>query len=189
MLWLPLILCFVSSTIALLPTVGICPNVETIESLNMTKFMGKWYEAERYFSLNDFGAKCGIFNYSAGENGSLKVVNSQISVFTGIESRVEGIARPLARANDPKLSVSYPTLPFQYPTPHWILGTDYENYTVLWSCSNMGVFSIKSAWVLTREQRPPIPVLEKAYQILDKNAIGRAYFSRTDQKNCPSTFN
>lgn len=48
-------------------------------------------------------------------------------------------------------------------------------------------FSLKSAWVLTREQKPPVPVLEKAYQILDKNGISRAYFSRTDQKNCPAS--
>lgn len=41
--------------------------------------MGNWYEAERYFSLSDIGAKCGTFNYSINENGSLKLVNSQVS--------------------------------------------------------------------------------------------------------------
>ncbi|XP_044012549.1 apolipoprotein D-like [Aphidius gifuensis] len=186
MLWLALIICLINTSLALLPTFGACPDVETIDRLNMTRFMGKWFEAERYFSLVDIGAKCGTFNYSSGDNGSLKLVNSQISTITGIESTVEGIARPLTRADDPKLLMSYPSLPIQYPLPYWILGTDYDTFAVCWSCTNMGVFSLKSAWILTREQKPPIPVLEKAYHILDKNTISRAYFSRTDQKNCPS---
>lgn len=38
---------------------------------------------------------------------------------------------------------------------------------------------------MAREPKPLVSVLEKAYQILDKNNISRAYFIRTDQKNCP----
>uniref|UniRef100_A0A0C9R3T7 Apod_2 protein n=1 Tax=Fopius arisanus TaxID=64838 RepID=A0A0C9R3T7_9HYME len=140
MLRIIVILSFMGSSLALLPTFGICPEVETIERLNMTAFMGKWYEAERYFSIFEIGAKCGIFNYSTGDNGSLRIVTSQTSVLTGIESTLEGIARPIGRADDPKLTVAYPSLPIQYPTPQWVLGTDYDSYAVLWSCTNMGVF-------------------------------------------------
>ncbi|XP_015111690.1 apolipoprotein D [Diachasma alloeum] len=189
MLWIVVMLSLVGHCAALLPTFGICPEVETIERLNMTTFMGKWYEAERYFSIVEFGAKCGTFNYSAGQNGALRIVTSQTSALTGIESNLEAIARPISRADDPKLTVSYPSLPIQYPTPHWVLGTDYDSYAVLWSCTNMGVFSIKSAWILTRERQPPVPVVEKAYKILDKNHISRAFFYRTDQKNCPAKRN
>lgn len=27
--------------------------------------------------------------------------------------------------------------------PYWVLGTDYENYSVVWSCSNFGLFSTR----------------------------------------------
>ncbi|XP_034934717.1 apolipoprotein D-like [Chelonus insularis] len=188
MIWIPLIfLTLVGSINALLPTFGPCPDVKPMESLDYSRYLGKWYEAEKYFSIIDFGARCGTFNYSKDENGALKLVNSQISALTGIESTIEGRARPIERADDPKFSVSYPSLPINYPTPHWVLGTDYNNYAVLWSCSNMGLLSLKSAWILTRERHPPVSVLEAAYKILDRNQISRAYFSRTDQKNCPAS--
>lgn len=48
--------------------------------------------------------------------------------------------------------------------------------------------SIRNVWILTREPKPPIAVLEKAYQVIDKNNISRAFFIRTDQKNCPATY-
>ena len=27
--------------------------------------------------------------------------------------------------------------------PYWVLGTDYDNYAVIWSCSNFGIFSTR----------------------------------------------
>jgi len=47
--------------------------------------------------------------------------------------------------------------------------------------------SVRNVWILTREPKPPVAVVEKAYQVIDKNNISRAYFIRTDQKNCPAT--
>lgn len=46
-------------------------------------------------------------------------------------------------------------------------------------------FSTQNVWILMREQHPPVAVLEKAYKVLDKNGISRAFLVRTDQKNCP----
>lgn len=42
------------------------------------QYLGRWYEAERYFAVFEFGGKCVTADYSLNENGTIKVVNSQI---------------------------------------------------------------------------------------------------------------
>jgi hypothetical protein len=46
-------------------------------------------------------------------------------------------------------------------------------------------FIAGNAWILTRSRHPPLEVMEKAYSVVDKHGISRAYFIRTDHKNCP----
>ncbi len=37
---------------------------------------------------------------------------------------------------------------------------------------------------MMRERRPPGPVLQRAYGVLDKYQISRTFFLKTDQNNC-----
>lgn len=54
----------------------------------------------------------------------------------------------LAKEENSKLTVSYDAFPVNYNTTNLVLDTDYENYAVLWSCSNIGpVGHTESAWV------------------------------------------
>lgn len=175
-----------SSATAQVLFLGQCPNVETMTNFEPEKYLGKWYEAERYFAIFEFGGKCVTANYSQGENGSVKIVNRQISSLTGVSSSIEGVGRLVGRADDPKLTVTFPSLPLQLDAPYWVLETDYDNYAVVWSCSNFGIFSIRNVWILTRVPQAPVEILTRAYAVLDRNNISRAYFIRTDQKNCPA---
>lgn len=50
---------------------------------------------------------------------------------------------------------------------------------------NVGIVS-GNAWILTRSRHPTLDVMEQAYSVVDKHGISRAYFIRTDQKNCPT---
>ncbi|KAG9430246.1 hypothetical protein HZU67_07448 [Apis mellifera carnica] len=148
-------------------------------------YVGKWYEIEKYFAFFEFGGKCVTAIYSEGENSAINILNKQISALTGVSSSIEGVGKPVVKIEEAKLIVTFPTLPLPVDAPYWVLDTDYTSYAVVWSCSNFGVFSMRNVWILAREPKPPVSVLEKAYQVLDKNNISRAYFIRTDQKNCP----
>ncbi|KAJ8670053.1 hypothetical protein QAD02_001312 [Eretmocerus hayati] len=183
MLWLCLGCLFVGTVTAQVPFLGGCPNVDTVQDFNTQKYLGKWYEAERYFAIFEFGGKCVTATYDTNANGTVSVINKQISSLSGVASSIKGFATQ--RASDrAKLGVVFPSLPVQFEAPYWILDTDYTSYAVVWSCSDYGIISARNAWILTREQHPPISVLEKAYQVVDKNKISRAFFVRTDQKNC-----
>lgn len=46
------------------------------------------------------------------------------------------------------------------------------------------IFFLEMVWILTREQNPAVDTLQKAYAVLDKNKITKAYLLRTDQFNC-----
>lgn len=37
---------------------------------------------------------------------------------------------------------------------------------------------------MTRERRPPGPILQRAYGVLDKYQISRTFFLKSDQNNC-----
>jgi apolipoprotein D and lipocalin family protein len=112
--------------------------------------------------------------------------------------RCQVINRESQLLSDLQISVNF-------DAPYWVLDTDYDNYSVVWSCSNFGIFSTRktnyldifssllswflgNAWILTRSRTPSLKTMEKAYSILDKFSISRAYFIRTDQKNCPRRY-
>lgn len=171
---------------AQVPFLGTCPNLETMAKFDTKSYLGKWYEIEKYFAVFEFGGRCVTANYSLGEDNTIKIFNKQISALTGVSSSVELVGKPLQKTDESKLIVTFPFLPLAVDAPYWVLDTDYVSYAVVWSCSNFGVFNVRNVWILGREPKPPVADLEKAYQVLDKNRISRAYFIRTDQKNCPA---
>lgn len=189
MLRIFIIVIIANAAIAQVPFLGTCPNLEAAPHLELDKYLGKWYEVERYFAWFEFSGKCVTANYSLNDNDTVKIVNKQISSLTGVASSIEGIGRLIGRSDDSKLTVTFPSLPLPFDAPYWVLDTDYESYAVVWSCTNLGVFNVRNVWILTREPKPPVAVLEKAYQVIDRNNISRAYFIRTDQKNCPASGN
>ncbi|XP_058799298.1 apolipoprotein D-like [Phymastichus coffea] len=184
MMWMCVGLLMIGSAAAQVPFLGGCPKVEVLANFDPQKYLGKWYEAERYFAFFEFGGKCVTATYNVNANGTISVANRQISILSGVATSIEGYAAQKTQEKA-KLSVAFPSLPVQFDAPYWILDTDYTTYSVVWSCSDFGIFSTRNAWILTREQHPPVATLEKAYQALDKNKITRAFFIRTDQKNCP----
>ncbi|XP_049874549.1 apolipoprotein D-like [Pectinophora gossypiella] len=167
---------------------GACPDVAAMADFNPNRYLGKWYEAEKYFALFELGGRCVTADYSEKENGVIGVVNKQLSSYTGIQSEIQGEANQVSRSDEGKLSVRFPSLPVNFAAPYWVVDTDYDNFAVVWSCYDFGIFHTRNAWILTRERNPQLSVMEKAYQASDRNNINRAYFMRTDQKNCPDNY-
>ncbi|XP_026282213.1 apolipoprotein D-like [Frankliniella occidentalis] len=173
---------------AQVPFLGTCPDVKVMPSFDVTKYLGKWFEAERYFAIFEFAGKCVTGNYTVDNDGRISILNRQTSSLTGIQSTIEGEVKLISRSEDAKLTVRFPSLPLTLDVPYWVLDTDYDNYAVVWSCSNFGIFSTRNAWILTRQREPSLEVMERAYMVVDRNAVSRAYFTRTDQKRCPATY-
>ncbi|XP_054269157.1 apolipoprotein D-like [Macrosteles quadrilineatus] len=175
---------------AQVPFLGPCSAVSTVENFTLSRYLGRWYEAERYFNLMEFAGKCvtnNITDTSTDNNTQLVILTKQTSWLTDINSSMKGQMRPTdQRGEAAKMIVRY--LPMDLSVNHWILDTDYDNYAVVYSCVDIGsVLSTRNAWILTRDRSPSLEVMEKAYSAIDRNNISRAFFIRVDQsdRSCP----
>lgn len=176
----------VSHVVAQVPGLGACPAPETIKDFDVRKYMGRWYEVERYFAYFQFGRKCVTADYSLRRDGTIDVVNSGISKWTKRRklSRATAVAR---NQNEPaKLSVTVPGRFFSRTTNYWILDTDHHSYSVVWSCRKiLGLFNAQYAWILSRRRTLPEETRLKIYKKLDDLGVKHSKFILSDQSNCP----
>lgn len=83
------------------------------------------------------------------------------------------------------MTVTFPSVSDSYGSPYWILGTDYQNYAVVWSCSEWAGFaSTRMVWILTRDKFPSKEVVTVAYDLLDFNGISKSFLMKTDHEGC-----
>ncbi|KAL1123305.1 hypothetical protein AAG570_002391 [Ranatra chinensis] len=164
---------------------GWCPDKRAMPGFDVDRFMGTWYEAERYFTVLEAGSRCARTNYTKAVDGRVLVSNEITNRLTGIKRVLDGEIRNLVKGGESKLKVKYSTLPFPFETEYSVLETDYDNYAVVWSCSGLGpLVNTQTAWVMTRDRQPLQTVLQKAYGVLDKNKISRTFFVKADQQDC-----
>ncbi|KAJ8923849.1 hypothetical protein NQ315_010431 [Exocentrus adspersus] len=170
------------------PSLERCPNVTTVSDFKLNEYLGKWYEAKKYFMIFELSGRCITATYKE-ENGTITVLNEEIETLTGSTKTIEGTAKNVGNADEAKLAVTFPELPVKFEAPYWVLETDYTGYSVVWSCVEYGPISTRFAWVLTREQNPSTEVLDKAYAVFDKQNLDKELLLDTDQTDCPSDNN
>ncbi|XP_033225728.1 apolipoprotein D-like [Belonocnema kinseyi] len=184
MIKLTLIFVLFTGALAQVPSLGKCPNLKVVQNFDIEKYMGKWYEAGRYFVLTELGGKCVTSKYSLNDDGTVNVLNSQVNAFTGKSISMEGIVEFVGKSGEGKLSISFPKLPSVIKGSLWILDTDYSSYAVVFSCQDFKLFNTKQAWILTRDRVPSEEVLQKAYKTFDASGFSRTFLIRTEQKKC-----
>ncbi|CRK96702.1 CLUMA_CG010032, isoform A [Clunio marinus] len=145
-------------------------------------YMGVWYEIRRYEAANQTDFDCTMARYSLNADGSVQVANSG---YTAGGQFIEFIGRGvLASPNDnpllAKLEVQF--VPQQPPSILWILATDYVNYSIAWSCSNLpGGRSNEAAWVLSRTPTTSEAVRIRYEQVLQETGIFLDEMRETNQ--------
>jgi apolipoprotein D and lipocalin family protein len=117
------------------------PPLTTVEHVDLTRYLGAWYEVARY--PNSFQKNClrSEASYSLREDGDIRVVNT-CQMQGGKSRSIEGKAWVVDRASNAKLKVRF-FWPFS--GSYWIveLGKEYE-YAVV------GHPGRKYLWILSR---------------------------------------
>lgn len=101
--------------------------------------MGKWFEIKRYDAYFQRGSECSQAVYTKSEDGSIEVENSSIkngqprSSITGRAILADPTADPIVG----QLIVTFNNRQPGTVPNYQILGTDYENWAVVWNCMSL----------------------------------------------------
>ncbi|CAH2989683.1 unnamed protein product [Chilo suppressalis] len=183
-MWKLTVLALLATASAQIPSLGWCPDFQPMANFNMNRFLGTWYEVERYFTVSELGSRCVATNYISTPEGRILVSNEITNYLTGLKRLMEGHLQMVGREGEGRFMVKYSSLPLPYDYEYSILDTDYDSYAVMWSCSGLGPVHTQSAWLLTRERLPSLLIMQKAYAALDRFKISRAFFVKTNQADC-----
>lgn len=62
-------------TRAQIPNLGFCPDYLPMAEFDIDQFLGKWYEAERYFQFSEVASRCVVTDYARAPSGKIYVSN------------------------------------------------------------------------------------------------------------------
>ncbi|CAF0792368.1 unnamed protein product [Brachionus calyciflorus] len=135
-----------------------CPESPVISDFDANKYVGKWYEIERIPMIFERGLECVTAEYNLLEDGSISVKNSGVKK-NGKKSSVDGIAS----LPNPETQPNMFYVDFRNKGKHserkneanyHIWATDYENYSLVYSCNvYAGFIKFEAAWILAREKK------------------------------------
>lgn len=198
---LPLLLLLSSlgvTTAFLVIRLGKCPQTPIKQNFNVTRYVGKWWEYQRFPAPFELFSKCGFANYTLLSSDTVEVLNAGIQEFNFIfyKHRRPIVARGKATILDPKepgkLQVTFGdsnmnSFAGENDPNYFVVDTDYDTYSVVYSCSGdpLGFLNTQFAWILTREQGVIDPdLLRRLHNMLTASGVNVNDFMNVDQKNC-----
>ena len=140
------------------------PDVE--QNFDLDAYLGLWYEAYRDVECRYEDGVCNTAHYSYRDDGDIRVRNNEY-----LEDTQEwGGGTGKAFVVDPSQNEGYlkvKFVPFVPAGDYKVLGTDYDNYTVIYTCNGfLGMYNIEYVWILTRDTNPSDDVLNTAMDVV-----------------------
>ncbi|CAK6968605.1 apolipoprotein D-like [Scomber scombrus] len=160
---------------------GFCPRPSVQDHFNVTKYMGTWYEIEKLPAAFEKG-KCVQATYSLLADGTVKVHNAEL-LSNGKINSIEGVARVKDPSQPAILGVSFfKGVP---DGPYWVLSTDYQSYSLVYSCSDFfGLFHVDFAWILARTRVLTDAVISQLHDKLAAAGVNINRLTVTNQTGC-----
>lgn len=148
------------------------PPLETVSSVDVNRYAGKWYEIASFPQRFQKGCRCTTAEYGVSDKGYL-TVNNQCRKGDGKISGIKGKAFVVNGSNNAKLKVQ-----FFWPLKgdYWIidLAEDYS-YAVV------GTENRKYCWILCRTPKMEPTVLNEILTSLRNKGFDTNLLAYTDQ--------
>ncbi|XP_037294072.1 uncharacterized protein LOC115446804 isoform X2 [Manduca sexta] len=160
--------------------VGQCDtNVPVVQAFNAARYLGLWRLIESYHS-NFQGGTCNEATYSLGANGTVVVHNTQVVNQTLSQIFGTAVAAP---DNSGRLTVTFPNSPA--PIDYYILATDYESYSLIYSCVNIAQNRRRVwSWKMSRTNSLTAAANNAINQVISRvNVLDNRYFEQVDRSD------
>ena len=116
-----------------------CQNPKVVQNFDLDRYLGLWYEIVRDKDTSYEHGICSTAQYALKDDGSIRVRNNEYLT----EEQKWGGGEGHAFVVDPTKDEGYLKVKFVPLTPagdYKVIATDYDNYSVVYSCIGLGPF-------------------------------------------------
>ncbi|XP_020784747.1 apolipoprotein D-like [Boleophthalmus pectinirostris] len=145
---------------------GRCPQPAVQKDFDAARYLGTWFDIKKLPMTFQKG-ECSTATYTLQSPGVVGVFNKEL-LADGTINTITGTATALDPSEPAKLSVSF--FENSPPAPYWVLDTDYSSYTLVYSCTDLGIVHTDFAWIMSRE--PTLSPVTEARLTAKLTAIG-----------------
>ncbi|KAL9923996.1 apolipoprotein D-like isoform 1-T1 [Glossina fuscipes fuscipes] len=159
-----------------------CQNVEIMKDFDVNKYMGKWYAYLTYPYTWYTGIKCLHHTYENEKNGLITINTSSYFELTNYTNEYSTTAQ--MESSEGLLKLNHMNINF-HSSDYIILGTDYANWSVVYSCKNFtSLMHTEMVWILTRQRQPDMDAIKKAQRVMSNNDVSVKFLVSMSQTNC-----
>ncbi|TKS79604.1 Apolipoprotein D [Collichthys lucidus] len=146
---------------------GRCPRPAVQPEFDAARYLGTWYDIQRLPHTFQKG-ECSTATYSLKSPGVVGVLNREL-LADGSISTISGTAMAKDPTEPAKLLVSF--FENSPPAPYWVLSTDYDNYSLVYSCTDLGILHVEFAWIMSRQPTMPEETIEELHSTLSSIGV------------------
>eukprot|EP00347_Sterkiella_histriomuscorum_P019149 403342759 len=144
-------------------SLGLCDNPNLVQNFDVAKYAGVWYEiyrdSETPFEKN---SKCVTANYGLNRDNTLSVYNRGVESTDNSVMDVSGFASCIN--NEANCEVQFN---FFARGDYRVISTDYDKYSLVFSCSSYYLFKNEFFWILSKQRTIDDSLLQEIKGIME----------------------